>query len=116
MLQRQKEYGAKIKVYDWVKAGNMMDGATTVVNTTSLGMVGKPEFRIPLDDLSPNAVVTDLVYTPLDTPFLIKAREMGCTTVDGLGMLLYQAVPAFERWFGTRPVVDETLRNAILSA
>ncbi len=59
MLQRQKEYGAKIKVYDWVKAGNMMDGATTVVNTTSLGMVGKPEFRIPLDDLSPNAVVTD---------------------------------------------------------
>ncbi len=112
----QKEYGAKIKVYDWVKAGNMMDGATTVVNTTSLGMVGKPEFRIPLDDLSPNAVVTDLVYTPLDTPFLIKAREMGCTTVDGLGMLLYQAVPAFERWFGTRPVVDETLRNAILSA
>lgn len=112
----QKEFGAKIKVYDWVKAGNMMDGATTVVNTTSLGMVGNPEFRIPLDDLSPSAVVTDLVYAPLDTPFLIKAREKGCTTVDGLGMLLYQAVPAFERWFGTRPVVDEALRNAVLSA
>lgn len=111
----QKEFGPKVKVYDWVKAGNMMDGATTVINTTSLGMVGKPEFRIPLDGLSPDAVVTDLVYAPLDTPFLIKAREMGCTTVDGLGMLLYQAVPAFERWFGTRPKVDAALRTAVLA-
>lgn len=111
----KKEFGAKITVYDWVKAGNMMDGAVTVVNTTSLGMVGKPEFRIPMDALSPTAVVTDLVYAPLDTPFLIKARNMGCTTVDGLGMLLYQAVPAFERWFGTRPVVDEALRKVVLN-
>jgi shikimate dehydrogenase len=112
----QKEFGTKITVYDWVKAGNMMDGALTVVNTTSLGMVGKPEFRVPLDGLSSSAVVTDLVYAPLDTQFLIKAREMGCTTVDGLGMLLYQAVPAFERWFGKRPVVNDTLRAAVLSA
>lgn len=112
----QKEFGAKVKVYDWVKAGNMMDGAATVVNTTSLGMVGKPEFRIPLDGLPSTAVVTDLVYAPLDTPFLTKAREKGCTTVDGLGMLLYQAVPAFERWFGTRPVVDDELRETVLSA
>jgi len=112
----KKEFGAKITVYDWVKAGNMMDGAATVVNTTSLGMVGKPEFRIPMDGLSEDAVVTDLVYAPLDTPFLRKAREMGCTTVDGLGMLLYQAVPAFERWFGTRPVVDDALRNVVLTA
>lgn len=111
----QKEFGTKITVYDWVKAGNMMDGALTVVNTTSLGMVGKQEFRVPLDGLSSSAVVTDLVYAPLDTQFLIKAREMGCTTVDGLGMLLYQAVPAFERWFGKRPVVDDALRAAVLS-
>lgn len=112
----QKEFGAKVVVYDWLKAGNMMDGAATVVNTTSLGMIGKPEFRIPLDGLSSSAVVTDLVYAPLDTPFLQKARAMGCTTVDGLGMLLYQAVPAFERWFGTRPIVDDELRNKVLSA
>lgn len=112
----QKEFGAKVTVYDWVKAGNMMEGAATVVNTTSLGMVGKPEFRIPLDGLPSTAVVTDLVYAPLDTPFLIKARERGCTTVDGLGMLLYQAVPAFERWFGTRPIVDDELRNTVLSS
>ncbi len=111
----KREFGAKVNVFDWVKAGNMMEGAATVVNTTSLGMVGKPEFRVPLDALSPKAVVTDLVYAPLDTAFLIKAREKGCVTVDGLGMLLHQAVPAFERWFGERPVVDDELRNAVLA-
>lgn len=111
----KREFGAKVKVFDWVKAGNMMDGAATVVNTTSLGMVGKPDFRVPLDALSPDAVVTDLVYAPLDTAFLVKAREKGCATVDGLGMLLYQAVPAFERWFGKRPEVDDDLRNAVLA-
>lgn len=111
----KREFGARVKVFDWVKAGNMMEGAATVVNTTSLGMVGKPEFRVPLDALSPNAVVTDLVYAPLDTAFLVKAREKGCVTVDGLGMLLHQAVPGFERWFGERPEVDDDLRNAVLA-
>ncbi|WP_428546245.1 shikimate dehydrogenase [Profundibacter sp.] len=111
----KREFGARVKVFDWVKAGNMMEGAATVVNTTSLGMVGKPEFRIPLDALSPDAVVTDLVYAPLDTAFLVKAREKGCVTVDGLGMLLHQAVPGFERWFGQRPEVDDDLRNAVLA-
>ena len=111
----KREFGARVKVFDWVKAGNMMEGAATVVNTTSLGMVGKPEFRVPLDALSTNAVVTDLVYAPLDTAFLVKAREKGCVTVDGLGMLLHQAVPGFERWFGERPEVDDDLRNAVLA-
>ncbi|WP_457647219.1 shikimate dehydrogenase [Profundibacter sp.] len=111
----KREFGARVKVFDWVKVGNMLDGAATVVNTTSLGMVGKPEFRVPLDALSPNAVVTDLVYAPLDTAFLVKAREKGCVTVDGLGMLLHQAVPGFERWFGERPEVDDDLRNAVLA-
>ncbi len=111
----KREFGARVKVFDWVKAGNMLDGAATVVNTTSLGMVGKPDFRVPLDALSPKAVVTDLVYAPLDTAFLVKAREKGCVTVDGLGMLLHQAVPGFERWFGERPEVDDELRNAVLA-
>ncbi|MCG6901550.1 MAG: shikimate dehydrogenase [Rhodobacter sp.] len=108
------EFGAKVTVYEWVQAGNMLEGAKTVVNTSSLGMVGKPEFRVPLDALSPNAVVNDLVYTPLDTAFLQRARAMGCTTVDGLGMLLHQAAPAFERWFGQRPEVDDQLRQLML--
>ena len=75
----QQEFGAKIRVFDWVQAGNMLDGAMTVVNSSSLGMVGKPEFRVPLDALSPKAVVTDLVYTPLETAFLAHAREAGCS-------------------------------------
>jgi shikimate dehydrogenase len=110
------EFGTKVVVYDWVQAGNAFEEAATVVNTTSLGMVGKSEFRVPLDGLSPEAVVTDLVYTPLDTAFLVRAREIGCRTVDGLGMLLHQAVPGFERWFGVKPEVDAALREAVLAA
>lgn len=108
------EFGAKLTVYEWVQAGNMLDGAATVVNASSLGMVSKPELRVPMDALSAAAVVTDLVYTPLETSFLRRAAEIGCTTVDGLGMLLHQAAPAFERWFGVRPDIDDELRRVML--
>ncbi len=112
--QLQRDFGKRITVVDWVQAGNMLDEARTVVNTSSLGMVGQPELRVPLDGLRQDALVTDLVYTPLQTRLLRTATEMGCTTVDGLGMLLHQAVPGFERWFGTRPEVDDDLRAAVL--
>ncbi len=110
----RSDFGAKIVAVDWVQAPNMLEGATTVVNTTSLGMAGKPEFRVPLDALEPGALVTDLVYNPLKTQFLLEAEARGCTTVDGLGMLLHQAVPGFERWFGHRPEVDDATRAAVL--
>lgn len=112
----RSEFGAKITVHDWVQAGNMLEGAVTVVNTTALGMEGKPDFRVPLDALSPQAVVSDLVYAPLRTRLLDEAAEIGCVTVDGLGMLLHQAAPAFERWFGVRPSVDQATRDAVLAA
>ncbi len=110
------EFGARIVVYDWVQAGNMMEDALTLVNTSSLGMEGKAEFRVPLDALSSRAVVTDCVYSPLQTRMLQEAAAIGCTTVDGLGMLLHQAVPGFERWFGHRPEVTAELRAAVLAA
>lgn len=110
----QREFGQKIRVYDWVQAGNMFDGAATVVNASSLGMAGQPAMRLPLDGLSNGAVVTDLVYTPLETPLLSYARAAGCHVVDGLGMLLYQAAPGFERWFGIRPEIDDELREVML--
>ena len=72
----RQEFGVKVTVYDWVQAGNMMEGAATVVNTSSLGMVGKPEMRIPLDALSADTVVTDLVYTPLETKLLAEAKSV----------------------------------------
>jgi len=112
----RSEFGAKVHVYDWVQAGNMLEDTATVVNASALGMHGKPELRVPLDGLPPQAVVTDLVYTPLETGLLARAREIGCTTVDGLGMLLHQAAPAFERWFGQRPEVDDALRDVVLRA
>ncbi len=109
------EFGQTITVVDWVQAGNVVENAELVVNTTSLGMQGQLELRVPLDGLQPGAVVTDLVYAPLKTHLLQTAEEAGCTVVDGLGMLLHQAVPGFESWFGVRPEVNLDLRAAVLS-
>lgn len=108
------DFGKRLRVVDWVQAGNMLEEAATVINTTSLGMVGKPPLRVPLDGLQKGTLVTDLVYAPLMTHLLNEANEAGCVTVDGLGMLLHQAVPAFERWFGVRPQVTNETRAAVL--
>lgn len=108
------DFGKKVTVVDWVQAGNILEESALVVNTTSLGMIGKPTMRVPLDGLRKGSVVTDLVYTPLKTDLLAAAEAADCVTVDGLGMLLHQAVPAFERWFGQRPVVDSAARAAAL--
>ncbi len=112
--QLKSDFGGKVRVEEWVQAGNLLEEGKLVVNTTSLGMVGKPRLRIPLDGIRKDAVVTDLIYTPLKTDLLTTAEELGCTTVDGLGMLIHQAVPGFERWFGTKPEVTEATRAAIL--
>lgn len=110
----REDFGARVTVHDWSHLGEMLDGARTVVNTTSMGMAGQPPLQFPLDSLSPEALVTDLVYTPIDTDLLRAARTRGCTTVDGLGMLLHQGAPGFERWFGVRPEIDDDLRAAVL--
>ena len=110
----KSDFGSRLRIFDWVQAGNMLDSAALVVNTTSLGMIGKTELRVPRDGLRKESVVTDLVYAPLKTKLLTEAEAVGCVTVDGLGMLLHQAVPAFERWFGKRPEVDRATRAAAL--
>ena len=112
--QLRSEFGDRIRVSEWLQAGNIIEEGALVVNTTSLGMTGKPRLRVPLDGLRRFAVVTDLIYTPLKTDFLQSAEQAGCTVVDGLGMLLHQAVPGFERWFGQRPEVDDATRAAVL--
>lgn len=108
------DFGKRLTVVDWVQAGNILEDSRLVVNTTSLGMIGKPAMRVPLDGLRRGTIVTDLVYAPLKTDLLATAEAAGCVTVDGLGMLLHQAVPAFERWFGQRPEVDTATRAAAL--
>ena len=110
----REEFGSKVVCVEWLKAGNIIDDAYLIVNTTSLGMVGQPDLRIPLDGLTADKIVTDLVYTPIKTPLLMAAEAAGATAVDGLGMLLHQAVPGFERWFGQKPVVDNATRHAVL--
>ncbi|WP_407648184.1 shikimate dehydrogenase [Devosia rhodophyticola] len=87
--------------------------AGLLVNTTSIGMHGTAFEALNLSCLPKSALVTDIVYTPLVTPLLAEARTLGLATVDGLGMLLHQAVPGFEAWFGQRPVVDQGLRDQI---
>ncbi len=109
-------FGAKVTVLDWVQSQGALSDAATVINTTALGMVGKPEFSLSLDEINPAALVNDLVYTPLETKFLKAAAARGCTVVDGLGMLLHQAAPGFERWFGQRPEVDQATRDVVLGS
>ena len=110
----QDDFGKRVIIFDWVLAGYMLDDASLLVNTTSLGMIGQPPLRVPLDGLRKTTIVNDLVYAPLKTRLLAEAEETGCQVVDGLGMLLHQAVPAFERWFGVRPTVDTASRAAAL--
>ena len=110
------DFGGRVVVYDWLHAGDMLKGAALVINATSLGMTGKPDLRLPLDQLEARTVATDLVYTPLMTPFLTEAQSRGAHIVDGLGMLLHQGAPGFERWFGPRPLIDDATRAAVLGA
>ncbi|MFC4624458.1 shikimate dehydrogenase [Daeguia caeni] len=110
-------FGAKVSAHGWDKAEDLLAGAGLIVNTTSLGMSGHgtvEDFPLDFSKADRNTVATDIVYVPLRTPFLAKAEAAGLKTVDGLGMLLHQAVPGFERWFGVRPSVTEALRSHIL--
>ncbi|OYR19666.1 shikimate dehydrogenase [Brucella thiophenivorans] len=110
-------FGAGVSAYGWDAAQALVKDAGLIVNTTSLGMSGHgevEEFPLDLSQAQKSAVATDIVYIPLKTPFLTKAESVGLKTVDGLGMLLHQAVPGFERWFGKRPQVTEALREHIL--
>ena len=103
------------KVLSWNERAAALVGARLVVNTTTLGMAGQPALDIDLTVLPADAVVNDVVYTPLETPLLAAAAGRGLCVVDGLGMLLHQARPAFAAWFGVDPEVSAELRNFVVS-
>ncbi|MEJ6393300.1 shikimate dehydrogenase [Gymnodinialimonas sp. 2305UL16-5] len=111
----REQFGARVSPQDWTKIADLVGDCALIVNTTSLGMQGQPPLSFDLSRLSPPTIVTDIVYTPLETDLLAEAKQRGCETVDGLGMLLHQAVPGFERWFSYTPLVDEDLRQAVLA-
>jgi shikimate dehydrogenase len=108
--------GGALSVYDWDRREAALAEAGLLVNTTTLGMAGQPPLDLDLGALPVEAVVTDIVYAPLMTPLLQAARTRGNPLVDGLGMLLHQARPGFEAWFGVRPEVTPGLRDFVLSA
>ena len=105
-----EEFSGPLKVMPWEQRHEALDDAAMVVNTTSQGMVGQSPLDIRLDKLPTQALVVDIIYTPLETPFLAAARKRGNPTVNGLGMLLHQGPPAWQAWFGIEPAVTSELR------
>jgi shikimate dehydrogenase len=104
----------KIKIIDWEQREEALKETNLVVNTTSLGMKGKGELEFSLDNLQPKSLVTDIVYNPLETKLLKDANAKHAITVDGLGMLIHQAKPAFETWFGKKPEVTNELKELLI--
>jgi shikimate dehydrogenase len=98
----------------WSEKDSVLEGCKLLVNTTTLGMAKQPPLEIDLSALPDDAIVYDIVYVPLETQLLRQAKECNLQTVDGLGMLLHQAVPGFEKWFGTRPEVTADLRTILV--
>ncbi|MEP7275996.1 MAG: shikimate dehydrogenase [Betaproteobacteria bacterium] len=105
--------GSVVKVVPWEQREDALDGVAMLANATSLGSSGKPPLDIALDRLPRSAVVGDLIYVPPETPLLAAARARGNVTVNGLGLLLNQARPAFNAWFGVMPEITPALRQAI---
>lgn len=104
-----------LTVIDWDARNDRLPDLDLLVNTTSLGMAGQPPLDIKTEILKPDAIVADIVYTPLETPLLNAARVRGCITSDGLSMLMHQAVSGFRAWFGGAALVDDELRDALVN-
>lgn len=109
------EFGPAVRTLDWSERHAALDGAALLVNTTNQGMQGQPVLDLQLTELPIQALVCDIVYTPLQTALLATASQRGNTVVNGLGMLLHQARPAFEAWFGVRPGVTPELLQAVMA-
>ncbi|TPL82702.1 shikimate dehydrogenase [Mesorhizobium sp. B2-3-14] len=114
-IELRDRFGAGVSAHPLAATGELLRDAGLLVNTTALGMQGNGDLAADPRDLPAYAVVNDIVYVPLETPLLAAARARGLKTVDGLGMLLNQAVPGFERWFGVRPKVTAELRALIVA-
>ena len=110
-----KEFGAPVRAYGWEQRHDALSDAALLVNTTTQGMQGQPALDIDLAKLPVHAVVSDIVYTPLQTDLLQRAQQRGNPTVNGLGMLLHQARPGFAAWFGVMPEVTPALWQAVIA-
>jgi shikimate dehydrogenase len=109
-----KEFSPSIKPITWDKRSEAIGDVALLVNATDQGMIGKPALDISLDRLSKQTLVSDLIYVPPETSFLAAAKARGNVTINGLGMLLHQARPAFQAWFGVLPEITSDLRKKIM--
>lgn len=109
----RRDFGPRLKVLPWEDRSRASTEASVLVNTTSLGLKGEGTLAMDFTDFHPDCIVSDIVYVPLETGLIREARRHGLHTVDGLGMLLHQAVPGFEKWFGVRPEVTDDLYDRI---
>ena len=110
----KKDYDNKITVESWKNINEVAASSSNIINTTSLGMNNESLISINPNAIPETALVSDLVYTPLETNLLKMAKNRGSRTVDGLGMLIHQGVPGFEAWFGQKPLVTEELRKILI--
>ena len=109
-----EDLGAKVSVVDWRAAPETIGRADLIINATSMGMIGQPEFSQPISRAKKTALVIDIVYNPLITELLKEARNLKLKTIGGIGMLINQAVPGFEHWFQKSPVIDDEIRKFIV--
>ncbi len=105
--------GPRVNVFDWTERAQGAATSSLVINTTTLGLKGEGDTGLDVERLTPGCIVSDIVYVPLETALLARARARGLRTLDGLGMLLHQAVPGFEKWFGITPVVSGALYDLV---
>ncbi len=106
--------GAKVSVVDWRTAPDMVAQVDLIINATSMGMIGQPEFSQPISRAKKTALVIDIVYNPLITELIKEAKKQKLRAVGGIGMLINQAVPGFEHWFQKTPVIDNEIRRFII--
>jgi shikimate dehydrogenase len=111
-----QEFGPLVYAVPWAERHAALEGVALLVNTTNQGMHGQPALDLRLDALPATALVSDIVYVPLETPLLVEAKARGNATVNGLGMLLNQARPAFEAWFGPLPTISPALMEKVLAS
>ena len=108
-------FNSQIELIEWSEKEELLKSVNTVINATTLGMVGSDELQFSLLKANENTTIVDLVYNPINTPLLVEAHKKGCHVVNGIGMLLHQATPGFKEWYGVKPTITKELLNRVMS-
>ena len=108
-------FNSQIELIEWNEKEELLKNVNTVINATTLGMVGSDELQFSLSKANENTTIVDLVYNPINTPLLAEAHKKGCHVVNGIGMLLHQATPGFKEWYGVKPTITKELLSRVMS-